>query len=83
MQKNNFVCMEWIDVNEKLPECYHQHRLDYASGYLLGYTKYNEVEITQFWNYHKDDGTYEYFWENSDWEPEYITHWMPLPQPPK
>jgi hypothetical protein len=75
--------MEWIDVTEKLPECWSQHRLDYASGYLLGCTKYGEIEITQLWKYYKDDGTSEYYWEGSDWEPGYITHWMPLPTPPE
>jgi hypothetical protein len=44
--------MEWIDVTEKLPECWSQHRLDYASGYLLGWTKYGEIEITQLWKYY-------------------------------
>lgn len=38
--------MRWISVKERLPDCPSQHRNHYGSGYLLGYTKYNEVEIT-------------------------------------
>ena len=65
----------WISVKEQLPECWSQHRNDYASGYVLGYTKYGEWEITQLWN-NKD-------WEgDDDNEGDYITHWMPLTVPP-
>ena len=70
--------MEWIDVNKELPDCWSQHRYDYGSGYLLGYTKYNEVEITQLWNIKQEDGTYKKHWEgDDDKEGDYITHWMP------
>ena len=65
----------WISVKEQLPECWSQHRNDYGSGYVLGYTKYGEWEITQLWN-NKD-------WEgDDDNEGDYITHWMPLSVPP-
>jgi hypothetical protein len=65
----------WISVKEQLPECWSQHRNDYGSGYVLGYTKYGEWEITQLWN-NKD-------WEgDDDNEGDYITHWMPLTVPP-
>jgi hypothetical protein len=67
--------MNWISVTNKLPTCWSQHGKDYGSGYLLGYTKYNEVVITQLWN-NKD-------WENEDEEDDYITHWMNLPLPPQ
>lgn len=64
----------WISVKERLPECWSQHRNDYGSGYVLGYTKYGEWEITQLWN-NKD-------WEgDDDKEGDYITHWMPLTSP--
>lgn len=68
--------MNWISVKDKLPECYSQHRDNYGSGYVLGYTKYNEVVITQLWN-DKD-------WEGDGWfDSSYITHWMNLPLPPQ
>jgi len=37
---------EWISVKDKLPECHNQHGDHYGSGYVLGYTKYGEWEIT-------------------------------------
>ena len=61
----------WISVKDRLPECWSQHRHDYGSGYVLGYTKYCDWEITQLWN-------------NKNWEGDagdYITHWMPLTVP--
>ena len=75
--------MNWISVKDKLPDCWSQHRDDYGSGYLLGYTKFGECEITQLWNIKMGDGTYKYEWEGSDGEEDYITHWMRLPEPPK
>lgn len=75
--------MEWIDVEKELPNCWSQHKHDYGSGYLLGYTKYNEVEITQLWNVKQEDGTYKKYWEGDDYdEGDYIIYWMPLPKPP-
>jgi len=68
--------MNWISVKNKLPTCWSQHKNNYGSGYVLGYTKYNEVVITQLWN-NKD-------WEGDDIsEDDYITHWMDLPIPPQ
>lgn len=65
----------WISVEEKLPQCWSKHGNNYASGYVLGFTKYGGYEITQLWN-HKD-------WEGDDLkEGDYITHWIPLPSKP-
>ena len=66
---------EWISVEDRLPNCWSQHNKDYASGYLLGYTKYKEVEVVQLWN--------NIEWESESNELDYITHWMPLPNQPK
>ena len=72
----------WINVKECLPECHSQHRLDYASGYLLGYTKYGEFEITQLWQFRQEDGSYKYHWEGDDEHTgDYITHWIELKHP--
>ena len=65
----------WISVKEQLPECWSQHRNDYGSGYVLGYTTYGEWEITQLWNNKDCEG-------DDDNEGDYITHWMPLTVPP-
>ena len=73
--------MGWISVKERLPDCWSQHRNHYGSGYLLGYTKYNEIEITQLWKVYID-GVVIYEWEGQDDEDDYITHWMPMMKPP-
>ncbi len=79
--------MEWISVNDKLPECYHQHRNDYGSGYVLVFDIYNEISIFQLWSIRQKDGTYKYHWEDSYLSDKItydeITHWMPLPPHPK
>lgn len=65
--------MELISVNDKLPECYNQHKNDYSSGLVLGYTNHGDYVITQLWN-------------NKEWDvddDEIITHWFPLPRLPK
>jgi hypothetical protein len=75
--------MQWINVKDKLPDCWSQHSQHYGSGYLLGYTKFKECEITQLWHLEVSDGVYKYEWEGSDGADDYITHWMSLPKPPK
>ena len=75
--------MKMIDVKKKLPNCWSQHNNNYGSGYVLGYTKNNEFEITQLWNIRQQDGTYKMFWEGDKSEgDDYITYWMPLPKRP-
>ena len=67
---------EWISVKDKLPE---DEQLVFCSGLDFevgpsrhyGVLRYNNGEFA----YVDDDGIYE------EWK--YITHWMPLPKPPK
>ena len=74
--------MDWISVKEELPECHSQHRYDYGSGYVLGYTKYGEFEITQLWKFKQEDNSYKLHWEGDDEQSnDYITHWMELKHP--
>lgn len=61
--------MEWIDVNERLPE---------ESGVYLVFTEIFGIGTDRY----KDSGL-------GFWTLEYpvkedrVTHWMPLPEPPK
>ena len=74
--------MDWISVKDGLPECHSQHRYDYGSGYVLGYTKYGEFEITQLWKFKQEDGSYKLHWEGDDEHTNhYITHWTELKHP--
>lgn len=72
---------QWISVEDGLPECHSQHGDCFASGCVLTYDKYGEMEVNQYIKVgkHKGSGwnqTSEY-WESLD-----VTHWMPLPDPP-
>lgn len=76
--------MGWVKVLDRLPDCWSQHRDDYASGYLLGYTKYGDVEVVQLWHIKGEDGKYFYHWETEHEEDSgYVRYWMNLPKPPE
>ena len=77
---------EWIPVTERLPEL-NQEVLVYAVGKIDGFIGSSAYAITErflFKYFPSSKGTekwgspWEYFME--DYE---ITHWMPLPEPPK
>jgi hypothetical protein len=76
----------WISVNDRLPEL-NQDVLVYAVGKIDGFIEKHAIEICnrfiqrifpsspgqEMWS-----SPYQYF--HTDYE---ITHWMPLPEPPK
>jgi hypothetical protein len=55
--------MEWISVDDRLPEKYSQ---------VLAFTDYGDTDSVYFFALDKTWG-----------HPDKITHWMPLPAPPK
>lgn len=67
--------MKWISVNDELPKeggrywCYLEHQNDLGLSYLQWNCSYNENE-KRFSDKYLTDG-------------EKVTHWMPLPEPPK
>jgi hypothetical protein len=77
--------LQWISVDERLPD-------DYNDYLVVVKHKY---EYEDEWEYDVDvggpalgdDGYIDHFWETyHDWEVGeecHITHWMPLPEPPK
>lgn len=63
--------MKWISVNDRLPEC---------DGKYLVYADWND------WGDNK--GVFSCEFATGEWVVDsdtfdYITHWMPLPEPPK
>jgi hypothetical protein len=58
----------WISVEDRLPKC----------GEIVFCNTQNFFEVLQ-WDERADVwvGAYRSYWK------EYVTHWMPLPQPPK
>lgn len=59
----------WIPVTERLPE---------AGGVVLGYMRSGDYRTLKYKNNTQR-------WEGLllDYEKECVTHWMPLPEPPK
>jgi hypothetical protein len=78
---------EWISVKERLPEEKGKY-LVYNGGFAVG-VGYMKVA----WFTHRYDGVeehllgrtmwYDYDSEYGDYEIRSVTHWMPLPEPPK
>ena len=64
--------MEWISVKDRLPD------IDKDGELVLYYEFNNEIGV----GYLEDDKWYNY---DSGWELDksVVTHWMPLPEPPK
>lgn len=68
--------MEWISVNDRLPEM--------KGLYLVAANQYKDTTIAEYsalgksWIGLQNVGTYD------DWDYDCeVTHWMPLPEPPK
>lgn len=71
----------WIPVSERLPE---------AFSIVLVIEKYQESRFVGWWDSRKWAANSDQFsadgWDSvlvDQTESEYVTHWMPLPKPPK
>jgi len=75
--------MEWISVKDRLPK---------IDEHVIGYAKIGEEWqviplLYQYFRFHGHDSKYEWAYlfaynEGYDYAKE-VTHWMPLPNPPK
>lgn len=70
--------MSWIKCSDRLPfDC--ESVLIYSRGYTVisAYLVYDLKKEPIYWNVND--------WDESDttWEIDEVTHWMPLPEPPK
>lgn len=68
--------MDWIDVNERLPE---EGQLVLAHcGRMLG------IQVVQLINYSLPWGKKKMIWQSifTNRQDIKVTHWMPLPEPP-
>ena len=67
--------MSWINVDEKLPKPF------IACLILYNGTVYFAAYCNGQWRYSDFPGGYVYYVDYEDLH--YITHWMPLPEPPE
>ena len=66
---DNNVGDKWISVKDRLPE---------SRDFVLGYMSFGEYRTLKWKNEtHRWEGLLV------DYEMDFVTHWMPLPQPPK
>ena len=68
----------WISAKERLPEDEDKCVLAVASGHMKNCVFVDALMIA---HYYPDEGWVIEGWE--EWENPTVTHWMPLPEPPK
>ena len=62
----------WINVEERVPD---------ISGIYIAYSRKLGVVACEFCVYHGEETWYQCGW--GGWKLTDVTHWMPLPGPPK
>ena len=78
---------EWISVDDRLPEdsgCYLVvYRDKYNGSISIAFDMYVKCNVGEWWESEfACDITKQFLWATRLQEQE-VTHWMPLPQPPK
>ena len=84
---NGVTVQEWISVDDRLPEdsgCYLVvYRDKYNGSISIAFDMYVKCNIGEWWESEfACDITKQFLWATRLQEQE-VTHWMPLPQPPK
>ena len=78
---NGVTIQQWISVEKRLPE---------RGVKVLCYMNFLKSEETKEWGVCVTENTYNGMFIGSgfrkavwEWQSDFVTHWMPLPQPPK
>ena len=84
---NGVTVQEWISVKDRLPEdsgCYLVvYRDKYNGSISIAFDMYVKCNVGEWWESEfACDITKQFLWATRLQEQE-VTHWMPLPQPPK
>ena len=69
--ENGVTVQEWISVNDRLPEPWKQ---------VLIYSRYDFCEVALYIGI---PGKWRVTWNHDMLDADSVTHWMPIPQPPK
>ena len=71
LMQNGVTVQEWISANDRLPE---------HGGVVLCFMKFGEQRILQ-WD--EVSSWWIGYGHGDDWQKTDVTHWQPMPQPPK
>jgi hypothetical protein len=77
--------MNWISVKDRLPICFGRGNWDgLRSDLVLTIDNKGDINIALVYNGFMDGSEFENWYTKNDYEVENeVTHWMPLPEPPK
>ena len=86
-KENGVTVQEWISVKDRLPEdsgCYLVvYRDKYNGSISIAFDMYVKCNVGEWWESEfACDITKQFLWATRLQEQE-VTHWMPLPEPPK
>ncbi len=72
----------WIKVKDRLPET-RQEILFFVSVSYAGIHAQQGIFVENYENEHGNHGSIFIKSDGSRWKLDYVSHWMPLPEPPK
>lgn len=73
---------EWISVKDRLPKSIINKVLVHCKNGYIGFGHYEEFKGAKCW-YNLESGEPFTKWDLNGCESYAVTHWMPLPEPPK
>lgn len=74
--------MEWISVKERLPSSIANKVLVYCKCGYIGFGHYEDYKGVQTW-FNLESGKPFSEWAHDEPDDYDVTHWMPLPEPPR
>ena len=78
---NGVTVKKWIPVTERLPKSIANKVITLSENGYVGFGHYQNYKGRQIWYNLESDEPFT-AWNHDDYSYE-VTHWMPLPQPPK
>lgn len=82
MIKDGSIPCKWISVKDRLPKKITNKVLVYCKCGYIGFGHYEEFRGVKDW-YNLESGKPFRGWDLEGCETYEVTHWMPLPEPPK